>query len=132
MAEMIFKHKVKELGIEGDFEIASAATSTEEIGNGIYPPAKRMLQTKGIPMDPDKRARQVRRSDYTHYDLIILMDRYNVRNIQRIIPEDPDRKIRMMLSRDVADPWYTGDFQQTYDDIIIGSNLLLKELGYIK
>jgi len=126
MAEMIFKHMVKELGISDKFEIASAATSTEEIGNGIYPPAQRMLRMKGIPMDPDKTARQVRNSDYSYYDLIILMDHYNMRNIQRIIPEDPEGKIRMMLSRDVADPWYTGDFEATYRDIIVGCNNLLK------
>lgn len=130
MAEMVMKHMVSEKGIEGEFEIASAATSTEEIGNHIYPPADRMLRSKGIPVDREKTARQVRRSDYDKYDMIYLMDRFNERNIMRILGSDPDNKIKMLLYRDVADPWYTGDFLSTYEDIVEGCTDILTKLGY--
>lgn len=121
---------VEEKGIAEEFDIKSAATSREEIGNTIYPPAERMLRSKGIPVDTTRTAHQVTRSDYEYYDHIYLMDRNNQRNITRLLGSDPKNKIKMLLWRDVADPWYTGDFLATYEDIIVGCNDILKELGY--
>ena len=136
MAEFILKALVKAKGLDGLYHIESAAVSTEEIGNPIYPPAKRCLTQHGVWFDPAKTARQLTRSDYSRYDLIIYMDASNLRWIRRIIPDDPDRKIRHMMSfavgrgdvralRDVADPWYTGDFEQTFQDILEGCEGLL-------
>ena len=189
MAEFIMKALVKARGLEGLYHIESAAVSTEEIGNPIYPPAKRCLTQHGVWFDPAKTARQLTRADYSRYDLIIYMDASNLRWIRRIIPDDPDRKIRHMMSfaagpgrpagrdggystrwgaddtcrdggygtrwgaddtcrdggystcwgaddtcraggpvralRDVADPWYTGDFEQTFQDLLEGCEGLL-------
>ena len=121
MAEYMFKEKVRRLGLEDQFYADSAATSREEIGNEMYPPAKRMLTQKGIPFG-HHRARQIVREDYDRYDLLIGMDDWNMRNMARILGEDPDGKFRKMLTyigleREVADPWYTGDFAKTYDDL---------------
>lgn len=123
MAEFIMKSLVKAKGLENQYHIESAAVSTEEIGNPIYPPAKRCLSKHGICFDPGKRARQVCRADYDRFDLIICMDASNLRWIRRIIQEDPERKIHLMMSfagasRDVADPWYTGDFEATFRDLM--------------
>ena len=122
MAEFIFKDMVRSRGIEDRFYIESAAVSTEEIGNSIYPPAKRCLSAHGIPFDKSKTARQITRADYDRFDLIICMDRMNLRWLKYIIPDDPAGKVKLMMSyagidRDVADPWYTGDFETTYRDI---------------
>ncbi len=122
MAEFIFKDLIRRKGIENKFYIESAAVSTEEIGNPIYPPAKRCLNAHGIPFDKDKTARQITRADYDRFDLIICMDRMNLRWLRYIIPDDPQDKVHLMMSyagidRDVADPWYTGDFEATYRDI---------------
>ena len=122
MAEFIFKDLIRRKGIENKFYIESAAVSTEEIGNLIYPPAKRCLNAHGIPFDKDKTARQITRADYDRFDLIICMDRMNLRWLRYIIPDDPQNKVHLMMSyagidRDVADPWYTGDFEATYRDI---------------
>ena len=122
MAEFIFKDMVRSRGIEDRFYIESAAVSTEEIGNSIYPPAKRCLNAHGIPFDKSKTARQITRADYDRFDLIICMDRMNLRWLKYIIPDDPAGKVKLMMSyagidRDVADPWYTGDFETTYRDI---------------
>ena len=122
MAEFIFKDLIRRKGIENKFYIESAAVSTEEIGNLIYPPAKRCLNAHGIPFDKDKTARQITRADYDRFDLIICMDRMNLRWLRYIIPDDPQDKVHLMMSyagidRDVADPWYTGDFEATYRDI---------------
>lgn len=133
MAEFILKALVKAKGLEAFYHIESAAVSTEEIGNPIYPPAKRCLTQHGVWFDPAKTARQLTRADYSRYDLIIYMDTSNLRWIRRIIPDDPDRKIRHMMSfaagpagwRDVADPWYTGDFEQTFQDLLEGCEGLL-------
>ena len=130
MAEFIFKDLVKKNGLEDQFYIESAATSTEEIGNSIYPPAKRCLNAHGIPFDKNKTARQITRADYDRFDLIIYMDRMNLRWLKWIIPDDPQTKIKLMMSytghdRDVADPWYTGDFETTYRDIMEASLMLL-------
>ena len=132
MAEFVLKQKVSELGLSDQFEIASAATSTEEIGNPVYPPARRMLQEHGISC-AGKTARQITRADYAYYDHIIAMDRNNLRNLQRLIGPDVDRKISLLMDyadtpRDVADPWYTGDFQTTWDDVQEGCDGLLREL----
>ena len=129
MAEFILKDMVGKAGIADDFEIASAATSTEEIGNDIYPPAKRILYQKGIKFE-NRQARQITRKDYDYYDFIIAMDENNLRNLKRMLGDDTKHKIFLMMSyarkhRDVADPWYTGDFETTYNDLIEGCEGLL-------
>ena len=132
-AEFIMKDMVKKAGLEDRFHIASAATSTEELGNGVYPPAKRMLAAHGISCE-GKRARQINASDYEKYDYIIGMDSYNMRNMLRVFKNDPDGKLHNLLDfagrkgEAVADPWYTGDFQRAWDDIEAGCAGLLKEL----
>ena len=131
MAEFIFKDKIRSRGLNEQFYVESAAVSTEEIGNSIYPPAKRCLNAHGIPFDTSKTARQITRSDYDRFDLIICMDRMNLRWLKYIIPTDPDNKVRLMMSyagqdRDVADPWYTGDFETTYRDLDLATEALLK------
>lgn len=146
MAEMVMKYLVKEAGRESEFEIASAAVSTEEIGNDIYPPAKAKLREKGVPFERHA-ARQMTKGDYEYYDYIVCMDRSNVRWMQYIIGEDTEGKVSMMMDwvdreggvnrsmrtgatafRDVADPWYTGDFEATYQDIIVGTKAILQQL----
>ena len=132
MAEFIMKQLVAQAGRSSDFEIASAAVSTEEIGNDIYPPAKRMLSAKGVPFD-HRAARQMTRADYAYYDHIVCMDQSNLRWLRYIIGDDSDHKASLMMawagkSRDVADPWYTGDFSQAYDDILEGCEAMLRQL----
>lgn len=136
MAEFIFKKKLSERGLEKDFLVTSSATSREEIignvGNPVYPPARAELRRHGISCD-GKRAVQFTKADYEKYDLIITMDSMNVRNLMRIIGSDPDGKVKKLMdytSRggDVADPWYTGDFDVTYRDILYGCEELLKTL----
>ena len=123
MAEFVMKDLVQKVGLDSQFEIASAATSTEEIGNPVYPPARRKLAEHGIRCD-GKRARQLSRDDYTRYDLLIGMDRSNVRNIERICGGDPEGKVRLLLDyagrpgQEVADPWYTRDFEATWRDVL--------------
>ncbi|HIS53262.1 MAG TPA: low molecular weight phosphotyrosine protein phosphatase [Candidatus Onthomonas avicola] len=134
MAEFVMKDLVAKDGRATEFEIASAATSTEEIGNPVYPPARRKLAEHGIGC-VGKTARQLRRSDYRYYDLLIGMDRANLRNMNRICGGDPDGKIRLLLdytgqSRDVADPWYTGDFEATWRDVLAGCRALLAALEH--
>ena len=130
MAEFILKAMVKAKGLEDRYYIESAAVSTEEIGNPIYPPAKRCLTQHGVWFDPAKTARQVTRADYDRFDRIICMDAWNLRLIKRIIPEDTEGKIHLMMSytgvgRDVADPWYTGDFEETFQDLLEGCEAML-------
>ena len=133
MAEFVMKDLVKKAGLEKDFSIASAATSAEELGNPVYPPARRKLAEHGIRCD-GKTARQLRREDYRAYDLLIGMDQANLRNMGRICGGDPDGKIRLLLDyagrpgREVADPWYTGDFDATWRDVEAGCRGLLREL----
>lgn len=132
MAEFVMKRLVEEAGRADEFEIASAATSTEEIGNPVYPPARRKLAEHGIGC-AGKTARQLRRSDYDHYDLLIGMDQYNLRNMQRMCGGDPDGKIHLLLDYtdrpgDVADPWYTDNFDATWRDCLEGCTALLQTL----
>ena len=134
MSEYIFKDMVRRLGVSSDFEIASAATSREEIGCDIYPPAKKLLKSKGIPFGTHH-ARQITAEDYDRYDHLIIMERYNYANLCRTIKEDPEDKIALLLyfageRGDIADPWYSGDFEQAYSDIVRGCRGLLKYLGY--
>ena len=129
MAEFVMKDLVKKAGLEHGFEIASAATSTEEIGNPVYPPARRKLAQHGIGCE-GKRARQLCREDYREYDLLVGMDRANLRNMQRICGGDPEGKLSLLLDYtkrpgEVADPWYTGDFDQTWEDVLEGCQGLL-------
>ena len=128
MAEFILKDMVNRLGIENQFEIASAATSTEEIWNGVgnpvYPPAKNELAKHGIRCD-GKRAVQLQASDYDDYDYLIGMDTMNIRNMERMTGHSRSEKMRLLLeycgeSGSVADPWYTGDFDKTYKDVVRG------------
>ena len=130
MAEFVMKQLVIEAGREQDFLIESAAVSTEEIGNDIYPPAKRKLTEKGVPFTRHA-ARQITREDYQYYDYIICMDRSNLRLMRYLIGEDTLGKVSLLLewagvSRDVADPWYTGDFEAAYCDILQGCQAFLK------
>ncbi len=132
MAEFIMKELVKQNNLENEFYIESAATSREEIGNPVYPPAKRILTARGINCN-QKRARQITPADYDKFDYIVLMDKNNMRNIKYIIPEDAEGKISMLMDytdtpRDVADPWYTGDFQKTERDVCEGCEKLLKHI----
>lgn len=128
MAEFIMKKLVKDAGREDEFEIASAATSTEELGNSVYPPARRKLAEHGIRCD-GKTARQLTRRDYDRYDLLVGMDEANIRNMNRICGGDTEGKIIKLLPRDVADPWYTDDFDATWDDCLAGCSKLLKNLS---
>ena len=160
MAEYVMKHLVKEAGLEGEFEITSGAVSTEEIGNDIYPPAKRKLHEKGVKFSHHA-AHQITRKEFEELDLVILMDRSNQRLLGRIVPQWEETpagenipqekvvgKVHLMMefadpaaveaaakgatkipARDVADPWYTGDFEQTYQDVVAGCKGLLKLLG---
>lgn len=132
MAEFVMKKLVRDKGLENDFEIRSAATSREELGNPVYPPARRKLMEHGISCS-GKTAVQMTAADYDRYDLIVIMDSNNRRNIMRIIGSDPEDKVRRLLDytdrpRDVADPWYTGDFEQTWQDVSEGCSALLKEI----
>ena len=125
MGEYILKDMALRAGRGGEFEIDSAAVSREEIGNGVYPPARRELERQGVPCG-GHRARQVTMEDYRHFDRIYYMDASNARYLNRLLPNDPD-KIRPLLHRDVADPWYTGDFAQTYEDLVEGCRNILEE-----
>ena len=128
MAEFVMKDMVRKAGLEWKFEIASAATSTEEIGNPVYPPARRKLAEHGISCK-GKTARQMSRRDYDDYDLLIGMDRYNMRNMRSICGGDPEEKLRMLLNRDVADPWYSGNFEKTFEDLAEGCRRILEEFA---
>lgn len=125
MGQYILQDMVSKAGRAAEFEIDSAAVSREEIGNGVYPPAQRELERRGVPCG-GHRARQVTMEDYRHFDRIYYMDKSNARFLARLLPHDPD-KIRPLLSRDVADPWYTGDFARTFEDITEGCEKILEE-----
>ena len=132
MAEFVMKDLVKKAGLASQFHIESAATSREEIGNPVYPTARRKLAEHGISCDGHA-ARQLTNADYENYDLLIGMDSANLRNMHRICGGDPDGKLHLLMdytdcSHDVAVLWYTGDFEATWQDVLAGCQRLLKEL----
>lgn len=134
MAEFILKDMVVRRGIADQFHIASAATSREEIGNPVYPPAVRELARHGISA-AGKYAIQLRAEDYDNYDYLLAMERYNLANMMRILNGDPEGKVRLLLDftdhpGDIADPWYCGHFDRTYEDICRGCEGLLATLGF--
>lgn len=132
MAEFVMKDLVKKAGLGKDFYIESAATSDEELGNPVYPPARRKLKEHGLDCD-GKSARQITASDYDRFDYIVAMDKMNLSNISYIIKSDPEHKISLLMDytstkMDVADPWFTGDFDVTWDDVSRGCSGLLKKI----
>lgn len=132
MAEFVMKDLVKKAGLASQFHIESAATSREEIGNPVYPPVRRKLAEHGIGCQGHA-AKQMKKADYSHYDLLIGMDQANLRNMTRICGGDPEEKIHLLMDYtdrpgQVADPWYTGDFETTYQDVLEGCQGLLEEL----
>ena len=127
MGEYVMKDLVKKAGAADRFHIASAAVSREEIGNPVYPPARRELQKHGISCDGHK-AHQITRAELEGFDRIYYMDRSNARWLSRMLPADPD-KIRPLLDHDVADPWYTGNFSDTWNDIVAGCKAILEEFA---
>jgi len=132
MAEFVMKDLVEKAGLAGQFHIASAATSTEEIGSPVYPPARRKLAEHGIDCT-GKTARQLKKDDYGKYDLLVGMDGANLRNMRRICGGDPEGKIHLLMEYaghpgDVDDPWYTGDFETTWRDVLAGCQGLLEHL----
>ncbi|MBO5010759.1 MAG: low molecular weight phosphotyrosine protein phosphatase [Clostridia bacterium] len=131
MAEFVMKKLVSDRGLSSEFEIASSATSTEEIGNDIHPGTRRTLDKYSVPYSR-REAVQLVKSDYENYDLFVGMDSANIRNMHRIFGADRENKVVKLLdytgnSRDVADPWYTGDFEETWQDISQGCEALLKK-----
>ena len=136
MAEFIMKDLVRQRGLEDDFYIASCATSTEEIGSPVYPPARAELAKHGIGC-AGKTAVQLTKADYDKYDMLVIMDERNAKNAARILGGDPERKISKLLDHtctggDVADPWYCGNFDRTYSDILRGCRGILDELTAAK
>lgn len=134
MAEFVMKDLVKKEGLEDSFYIASAATSREEIGNPVHPGTRNKLAGFGISV-AGKRAIQMTAADYEKYDYIIGMDSQNMKNMKRIIGEDTEGKLHLLLEYagrqgDVADPWYTGDFDKTYEDVVAGCKGLLEKLHF--
>ena len=132
MAEFVMKDLADKAGMAGEFEIASSAVSAEELGNHVYPPARDILAEHGISCK-GKRAEVFCRRDYEKFDLIIVMDKSNLRNLMRIIGSDPEQKVHLLLEYagrcdSVADPWYTGDFESAYRDILEGCEGLLDHL----
>lgn len=124
MAEFVMKDLVKKAGLEDQFEIASAAVSRNEVGNPIYPAAARALRAHGIAFD-DHRSHQITQADYDHYDRIYYMDASNLRRVTPMLRETS--KLVPLLSHDVADPWYTGDFEAAWNDILEGCQNILEE-----
>lgn len=132
MAEFVLKKMVADKGLNKFFEIASAATSTEEIGNPVYPPVRKLLSQHGLSCK-GKTARQITIKDYDYFDYIICMESYNIRNLRYIIPQDEENKISLLLDftdnpHDVSDPWYSGRYEEAWDDIYFGCKALLNKL----
>ena len=133
MAEFVMKDMVKRAGLEQEFEIHSAATSAEELGSPVYPPARSKLREHSIDCS-GKTARRITKADYEEFDLIVGMDEANMRNMLRAFGEDSEAKLHMLLDyagregQSVADPWYTGDFEATWQDVFAGCMGLLSEL----
>ena len=125
MGEYVLRDMVNKAGLGGQFHIASAAVSREELGNPVYPPARRELQKHGISCD-GHRAHQITRRELEEYDRIYYMDQSNARYLQRLFGADA-AKCQPLLDRDVADPWYTGDFTQTWHDVVEGCTKILEE-----
>lgn len=144
MAEFIFKNLVDKQGLADEYFITSAATSSEETGNGIYPPARYELSSKGIPFDNNKTAIRITRDDYQSYDMIIVMEQYNIRNLSSVAGFDPENKIWKLLDfenpdtveqctgDDISDPWYHGNFSKTFKEIERGCKGLLKYIENTK
>lgn len=134
MAEFVMKDLVEKAGLVDEFTIASAATSTEEIGNPVYPPVRQLLARHGISC-AGKTARQLQRGDYAAWDLFVGMDTANLRNMTRLFGGDPEGKVHALLDYthrpgEVADPWYTGDFESTWRDVVEGCTGLLQSLTH--
>ena len=132
MAEFVLKDMVKKAGLASGFHIESAAVSAEELGNPVYPPARRELAAHGISCQ-GKTARLMTRADYDRFDLLVCMDSANLRRMERICVGDPQGKMSRLLDHtaypgDVADPWYTGDFSRTWQDVEVGCRALLEKL----
>ena len=132
MAEMVMKHFVKKAGKEHEFYIDSAATDYDEIGNGMHRGTRQILTQNGIPFT-DHRARLVTPDEYNEFDLLIIMDSENERHLKRRVGEDTEGKVHYLLEyagldRDVADPWYTGNFEETWSDVTLGCRSLLDSL----
>ena len=133
MAEFVMKHLLRQQGLQDEYFIDSAATSSEELGSNVHPGTRRKLAQVGIPCG-DHRARLLRREEYESFDLLIGMDSANLRNMHRILGGDPDGKIHSLLDfagrpgQSIADPWYTGNFDETYDDVLAGCQELLSHL----
>lgn len=133
MAEFVMKDLVSKAGLDTAFYIESAAVSAEELGNPVYPPAKRELAAHGISCD-GKTARQMTRADYDRFDYLVCMDQSNLRRMERICGGDPENKMSLLLEHtgrtaDVADPWYTGDFSATWRDVLAGCTAFLEKIG---
>ena len=132
MAEFVMKEIVKNADLQERIYVESAATSTEELGNPVYPPARRIMAQHGIDCK-NKTARQITRADYADFDYIVAMDERNIRNMRYFFGNDPENKVSLLLSwanenREVDDPWYTGDFEETWRDVNLGCNALLKQI----
>lgn len=132
MAEFVMKDLVTKAGISEEFIISSLAATTEELGHDMYPPAKQLLTQKGIPFSPRK-ARLLTKKDYESADYIVCMDTENLTDLAYLTQGDPEKKVSLLLDwakehREVADPWYTGDFEATYQDVVKGCSALLQKL----
>ena len=132
MAEFVMKNMVEQMGLASQFYIESAATSREEIGNPVYQPVRKLLAAHDIDTG-GKTARQMTKADYDRFDYIVAMDSNNLRNMERIIGRDTEGKVSLLLDyagihRDVADPWYTRDFEATWNDVNIGCKALLEKI----
>jgi len=132
MAQYVFQDMVNKRGLSDSFYISSAATSTEEIGNGVHYGTRNKLREVGIPVG-NHRAVQLKRSDYDRYDYLLGMDHRNLKNMYRILGSDPEGKVALLLDfthrpGDIADPWYTGNFDATYNDVLEGCSALLEHI----
>lgn len=135
MAEFVMKDIIEKYGLEDQIYVESRATSTEEIGNDIYPPARKLLTEKEIGCEGHQ-ATQITKEDIDEFDMIVAMDNNNLRNLSRMFGDYGEEKISLLMDhvgqmRDVADPWYTGDFDKTYTDVVMGCSAILRELGII-
>ena len=126
MAEFVMKDMIEKVGLQNQIFVASCATSAEEIGNPVYPPAKRELAKHGISC-VGKTARQLKKSDFNSYDFFVGMDDWNISNMVKILGTD-EKVIKLLKNKDVADPWYTGNFEKTYEDIEKGCQILLNSV----